>query len=94
MPATRRNRMRSVRTMRAGAANNSAAAYGKFIKNNLKMLVKGMDELMPMFGGTNPDFIKKAGLGPAQKKFTKIFDDLDKVEQMLKNNKYYNHYNN
>ena len=92
MPATRRNRMCSVKTMRAGAAN--AAGYGKFIKNNLKMLDKGLDELMPMFSGTNPDYIKKAGLGPAQKKFTKAFEDLDKVEKMLKSNKYYDHYNN
>jgi hypothetical protein len=86
--------MRSVRTMRAGAANKNADDYGKFIKNNLKMLDKGMDELMPMFGGTNPGYIKKAGLGSAQKKLTKIFEDLDKVENMLKRNKYYNRYNN
>ena len=89
--------MRSVRTMRAGAGagsnNKNAAGYSKFIKTNLKMLDKGMDELMPMFGGTNPDYIKKAGLEPAQKKFIKIFDDLVKVEKMLKTNKYYDHYN-
>jgi hypothetical protein len=92
MPATRRQRMRSVKTMRAGATNASSG-YGKFIKNNLKMLDKGMDELMPMFSGTNPDYIKKSGCGPAQKKITKIFEDLDKVEQMLKSNKYYDRNN-
>lgn len=85
--------MRSVKTMRAGAANKNASGYAKFIKNNLKMLDKGMDELMPMFSGTNPDYIKKSGCGPAQKKFTKIFEDLDKVEQMLKSNKYYDRNN-
>ena len=85
--------MRSVKTMRAGAANKNAAGYAKFINSNLNMLNKGMDELMPMFGFTNPDYIKKSGCGPAQKKFTKIFDDLDKVEKMLKNNKYYNRNN-
>lgn len=86
--------MRSVRTMRAGAGSNkNADGYSKFIKNNLKMLDKGMDELMPMFGGTNPDYIKKAGLEPAQKKFTKIFEDLVEVEKMLKSNKYCDHCN-
>ena len=94
MPATRRQRSRSVKTMRAGAAkaNSMAGHYTKFITHNLKQLDKAADALAPVFGGTNPDFIKKAGLAPAQKKVAKLFTELEKVENMLRDNKYYDHY--
>ena len=77
--------------MRAGAPNMSAH-YTKFITDNLKRLDKAADALSPVFSGTNPDFIKKAGLAPAQKKFAKLFTELENIEKMLRDNKYYDHY--
>jgi len=93
MQNTRKQRSRSNKTMRAGAPNMSAH-YTKFVMDNLKQLDKAANALSPLFSGTNPDFIKKAGLAPAQKKFVKLFDGLEDIEKMLRANKYYDHYAN
>jgi hypothetical protein len=45
-----------------------------------------------VFGAFNPTFYKDFGLAPAKKKAAKIFDDLEKLEELVKNNKYYDRY--
>jgi hypothetical protein len=92
MPATRKQRSRSNMTMRAGASkpNSMAPDYGKFISYNLKKLDDVATSMEGIFTGKNPDFIKKAGLLPAQKKLRKLYDGVEGVEKMLRANKHYN----
>jgi len=77
--------------MRAGAGktNANAGLYTKFINSQIKTLDAAEFEFLQVLGGTTPDFIKKAGLGPAKKKVEKMVDDFVKLEKMLKDNKYY-----
>jgi hypothetical protein len=45
-----------------------------------------------VFGAYNISYYKRFGLLPAKKKTAKIFDDLEKLEEMIKKNKYYDRY--
>lgn len=95
MPATRRNRTRSTKTMRAGAkklSNAEAKEVSKFIYGSLKQIGRAADEMSGVFGAYNPTYYKNQGLAPAKKKATKIFDDLEKLEELVKKNKYYDRY--
>lgn len=96
MPATRRNKARSSKTMRAGANKNNAAAQElevpKFIHHSLKQIGKATDEMAAVFGAYNISYYKRFGLLQAKKKTAKIFNDLEKLEEMVKKNKYYDRY--
>jgi len=97
MPATRRNNKRSAKTMRAGAkkmgnAEAKELKVSKFIYHSLKQIGKATDEMAGVFGAYNPTYYKDFGLAPAKKKAAKIFDDLEKLEQLVKKNKYYDLY--
>lgn len=102
MPATRRQQKRSKKTMRAGAkpkrnvnADAAALKVTRFIDGSLKQIGKATDEMAAVFGAYNPSYYKSFGLAPAKKKAAKIFDDLEKLEELVKKNKYYdrNYYN-
>lgn len=93
MPATRRNRMRSSKTMRGGKKMGNAAAkelkVPKFIHYSLKQIGEATDTMSGVFGAYNPTYYKDFGLAPAKKLSAKIFDDLEKLETLVKKNKYY-----
>lgn len=97
MPATRRNNMRSRKTMRAGAkkmgnAEAKELKVSKFIHGSLKQIGEATDTMAGVFGAYPIDYYKDFGLLPAKKKAAKIFDDLEKLEQLVKKNKYYDRY--
>lgn len=96
MPATRRKKMRSSKTMRGGKKMGNAEAkelkVSKFIYGSLKQIGKITDEMSGVFMAYNPTFYKDFGLAPAKKKAAKIFDDLEKLEELVKKNKYYDRY--
>ena len=71
MPATRRNRMRSSKTMLAGGKKQNDEAkelkVPKFIHYSLKQIGEATDTMSGVFGAYNPTFYKDFGLGPAKK---------------------------
>ena len=81
--------------MRAGAkkfsnSNATELKVPKYIHYTLKQIGKVTDEMASVLNGTyHNDYYKGFGLGPAKKKAAKIFDDLEKLENMVKANKYY-----
>jgi len=97
MPATRRNRMRSSKTMRGGKKEkknlNAEAKHFKvdrFIHGSLKDIGKAADLMSGVFQAYGLAYYKDFGLAPAKKKAQKIFDDLEKLEGLVKKSKYYN----
>ena len=96
MPATRRNKMRSSKTMRGGKKMGNAEAkelkVSKFIYGSLKQIGEAADIWSGVFGAYNPTYYKDFGLAPAKKKAEKIFDDIEKLEELIKKNKYYDRY--
>ena len=95
MPATRNNRSRSSKTMRAGTrkmSNDEVKKVSKFIYGSLKQIGAAADTMSGVFQAYNPSYYKDMGLAPAKKKAAKIFDDLEKLEELVKKNKYYDRY--
>ncbi len=92
MPATRNNRMRMSKTMRAGGkkmSNAQAKEISKFIHGSLKQIGEATDTMSAVFGAYNQTYYKSVGLAPAKKLATKIFDEMEKLESLVKKNKYY-----
>ena len=82
--------------MRAGAkkkltnANAAELKVPKYIHGTLKQIGKVTDEMAGVLNGTyHDDYYKDFGLGPAKKLAAKIFDELEKLENMVKANKFY-----
>ncbi len=75
------------------AKKNAAAAnelkVAKFLKATLKQIGEATDNMSGVFGAYNQNYYKLFGLSAAKKKAEKIFDELEKLEEMVKNNKYY-----
>ena len=94
MPATRRHQRRSKRTMRAGAKKNTNAGakelrVARYIDWNLTEIDTALDTMMHVFQGYNKSYFKDYGLAAVKKKTDKIFNDLDKIPDLIKKTKYY-----
>ena len=95
MPTTRRiKRSRSAKTMRAGGkkftnANAAELKVPKYIKQSLNDIGEAAVKMASVFQSYHIDYYKGFGLLPARKKASKIFSDLEKLEEMIKKNKYY-----
>jgi len=83
-------------TRKAKKNTNAAAAaelkVSKFLKGTLKQIGDAADTMSGVFGAYNPSYYKSFGLVAAKKKAAKIFDDLEKLEELVKKNKYYDKY--
>ena len=91
MALTRRKQRRSRQTMRAGAPTAAGAAdAAKYINYNLAELNEALDKLSGVFGGKNKDYFEDYDLTAVKQKTSELFDELEALEQMIKNTKYYN----
>jgi hypothetical protein len=61
----------------------------KYVKYTLKQVEDASTSMAGVLQKYSIDYYKDFGLLPARKKATKIFDDLEKLETMIKKNKYY-----
>jgi hypothetical protein len=93
MPATRRNRMPMSKTMRGGKKMGNAEAkelkVPEYVQGSLKQIGKAVDIISEVFQAYNPTYYKDFGLAPAKKLASKIYIDLEKLEKLVKKNKYY-----
>jgi uncharacterized protein YukE len=90
MALTRRKQRRSRQTMRAGAPPAAGAIdAAKYINYNLAELNEALDKLSGVFGGKNKDYFEDYDLTAVKQKTTELFEELDALEQMIKNTKYY-----
>ena len=90
MALTRRKQRRSRQTMRGGAPTAAGAIdAAKYINYNLAELNEALDKLSGVFGGKNKDYFEDYDLTAVKQKTTELFEELEALEQTIKNTKYY-----